>query len=713
MADQIKYSRQTVNIWFPNQVEPELPLRSQYKLLSDYERDLKVFTNYWKLEKERLLNGFKIADNKVYISGWLYWNTVYWNIERYKTINNRRTKTVSTPEFRDIDWEMSINREKALDQGKFIMLVGARNFGKSVWDSSIAGYCYTLFDNSEVIISAGHQTDIKVVTDKIQTGLVYLHPIFKKQRLKNDWGKEVRAGFKDKKSGDVSEKSSNSRIAICNYEAGNNTMATNGRRPMFHVIDEIGKISNFIGCVKDSDGCWWDTDEIKPGEAVMPSCLPMFTGTGGDMEVGKEASDMFFKPDGYNLLEFDDEWEHTGKIGWFMPVTKARFEFKKPMKLSQYLNIQHPELDKINILVSDEKECLKKFVEPKRKEAEKTGSTKAILKHKAYWPTKPSESFLTISQNDFDIESAKSQQIKLRNNNITGTPIELIYDANDKLIHKISDKHPISEFPIISDSPIGCIVMYEAPISNPPYGLYVIGVDPYKQDTAKYSDSCGAVYVFKRIHDIQSEQYQDMFVAQYVGRPNTLNEWCEIARRLTKYYNARVFCENEDKGFIDYMILKNEGYYLEDQPEWIKDISPNSNVQRAKGIHATPAIKAHIRGQLKMYLDETLIKEELPDGTIKETRGVSKILDSILLEEIIKFNKTGNFDRIIAAGLAITLARKMDPVIKVGEDYESEIYASLVSNMRGGSSVISSFGNNNSNNNSSRNNNNRNRFNLF
>ncbi len=46
---------------------------------------------------------------------------------------------------------------------------------------------------------------------------------------------------------------------------------------------------------------------------------------------------------------------------------------------------------------------------------------------------------------------------------------------------------------------------------------------------------------------------------------------------------------------------------------------------------------------------------------------MAKILDPLLLEEMIQYNETGNFDRIIAAELAIGLAMKLDPIIgKVG-----------------------------------------------
>ena len=55
---------------------------------------------------------------------------------------------------------------------------------------------------------------------------------------------------------------------------------------------------------------------------------------------------------------------------------------------------------------------------------------------------------------------------------------------------------------------------------------------------------------------------------------------------------------------------------------------------------------------------------------------MSKIFDPVLLEEIIQYNDEGNFDRIIAAELAIAQALKMDPIIgKVGGSGDDRVKA--------------------------------------
>lgn len=673
------YQRPTKNIWFPYQKEPSI-------------KDKLLFQGYWQREKERLMHGFYLADNRVYIPGWLYWHTVYWTIEIDAKVGGKSFKGLGQPLFRDLDWEMGVNKERAEKEKKYIELVGSRRFGKSVWDSSMAAYYYTLFDNSESCISAGNSGDISVVTKKIETGLTHLHPVFQKQRIKNNWSIEIRAGFKDKKTGNPSANSSNSRVLMRNFQDGNNTMACNGLSPKFHVIDEIGKIPNFINCVQDTEPCWYNADGMFS--------VVIFSGTGGDMEVGKDAGDMFFSPGGYGILEFDDIWEHRGKVGWFVPATKARNEYKEPKTLAEYLNIDHPDLREIIILVSNEQKCMDEFITPMREDAARSGNPSRILKNKAYWPIKPSECFLVLSQNPFDTEECEKQLFKIKHQGVkTGTPVILKEDKTGRVYHEFvreDETYPITEFPVKSQDPKGCVVIYEFPVSNAPWLLYVGGIDPYKQDQAKFSDSLGAIYIFKRIHNILDEKFQDMIVAQYVGRPSNKIEWYENARMLLKYYNALALCENEDVGFIDYMLYtKKEGHYLADQPEWIKEVHPNTTVKRKKGVHVTPQLRAHYNGFLLNYQREPVFMESNEDGSEqKEVLGTCRILDQMLLEEMIKYNQTGNFDRVVAASLAITLARKLDPDINI-QSNEDEVRSAYFERKKGNTmfnSVASLFG---------------------
>lgn len=657
------------NIWFKNQKEP---------ILTDDPLDVVLYKAFWKKEKDRCVNGFYLADGQVFVPGRLYFHTVYWKIAMYVVLpNNKKVRQIATPLLRDIDWDIFTDLEKCNDDGKFYALVGSRDFGKSIVAGSCAGHQYTFYPNSECVISGGATNYIKLATDKIEDGLLNVHPIFKKQRLVSDWKKEVRAGWKDKSTKLPNSKSSNSRILVRNYQEGTDTMAANGTRPSFHLIDEIGTLPNLIGCIKDSDGCWWS------GGGNKPSCLTMFCGTGGDMNKGKEAAEVFFAPYSYNILEFENEWEGGNKIGRFISALRAKMAYKDPKTLGDYLGINHPDLEDITILVSDEERAKKEWWDVEYDKAVKSGNSKTVLKFKAYWPLKPSDSFIVLTHNDFNTEAAKTQQAKLRALEAKPQCVEIYHDG-ESLTWKPSLKLAITEFPVKTQDKDAPVQIWEFPIENPPFGLYVAGVDPYRQGEAQYSDSLGAVYIFKRMNSITGEGYQNMFVAALAARPESKDRWNETARNLIKFYNARTLCENDEMSFIDFMIAKGDGHYLEDQPEWLKEYVPNTTVKRDKGIHRSSlTIRNFLDGTFKSYLDEIIHiqKDPITNSVIKETTGVSRIQDIMLLEEVCKFSKDTknkvNTDRVIAAELAVALAFKLNPILGSTKTEENDRVKSL------------------------------------
>ena len=117
------------------------------------------------------------------------------------------------------------------------------------------------------------------------------------------------------------------------------------------------------------------------------------------------------------------------------------------------------------------------------------------------------------------------------------------------------------------------------------------------------------------------------------------------------------------------MKAKGDAHYLEKQPEWLKEVVPGTTVKRDYGVHrSADKIRDYLHNCLKKYMEDVVYQEKDDDGNIiKEITGVSKIFDPVLLEEIIQYNDQGNFDRIVAAELAIAQALKMDPILgKVG-----------------------------------------------
>ena len=636
--------------WFINQ--PRIP---------DKESDeYKAFFNF---HKELCLNGAMMGG--VYINPFLYWHLNFWNTE-VDVIDERGriSQKYANPYLRDNEWLITNEIDRAQQEKKGLVILGIRRLAKSVIESSYIAWGATFDENSQNIIAGLNAPDIKLITDKIDKGLNFLPEAWRWQRIEDNWKNQVSLGIKTKSG----ERIPFSQILIRNLDEGNNEEAIVGTKPRKLIIDEIGKGSFLRGFQAAVPGF---TTPFGWG------CSPILTGTGGDMKKFMDAKSLMFDVDNFNFLTYNNEKDDKRVHGLFISY-KYRMESKEDSTLGAFL--KEPltsDLHNVKMLVSNEEKA-KEITTGNLERLKKAGDRIAYLKEKMYYPLEVDDIFLNEDTNIFDIEAAKRQKTRLLNNERTGTPVILFQDEN-KIGHEFTDKQPITNFPLknsdLKDAPV---VIYEFPIENPPYGLYVAGVDPYRQGQSAYSTSLGSVYIYKRMHDITGEKYQDMFVASYCARPDKKETWEEQARLLIKYYNARTLCENDDISFIEYMKAKGDAHYLEKQPQWLMEVVPNTTVKREYGIHrSAQKIIDYLHNCLKKYMEETIHKETDENGNvIREVMGVSKVFDPVLLEEIIQYNDSGNFDRIVAAELAIAQAMKMDPIMgKVGGSGDDRVKA--------------------------------------
>ena len=637
----MNYQNLQYSEWFINQ-----------KRIPDKESE--EHKEFFDFHKEVCMNGCTL--DGVYINPFLYWHLNFWHtevdvIDEYGRINQK----YANPLLRDNEWLVTNEIDRAHKEKKGLVILGIRRFAKSVLEASYIGHGATFDENSQNIIAGLNAPDIKLITDKIDKGLNFLPPEWRWQRVEDNWKNQVTLGIKTKSGTRIPF----SQILIRNLDGGNNEEAIAGTKPRRLIIDEIGK-GNFL----------------RGLQAAIPGfttpfgwgCSPILTGTGGDMKMFMDAKSLMFDVDNFNFLTYNNAKDEKRIHGLFISH-KYRMEAKEESTLGSFLHQRKASpLHEIPMLVSNEEKATE-ITNDILERLKKAGDRVAYLKEKMYYPQDVDDIFLNEDTNIFDIEAAKRQKYRISEQEKTGTPV-ILYDDGDGVKHEFTDKLPITNFPLkqtdIKDAPV---VIYEFPIENPPYGLYVAGIDPYRQGKSAYSSSLGSVYIYKRMHAISGEKYQDMFVASYCARPDKKETWEEQARYLIKYYNARALCENDEISFIDYMINKGDAHYLERQPQWLKEIVPNTTVRRGYGIHrSSEKIRDFLHSCLKKYTEEVVHEETNEEGeVISQTKGMAKILDPVLLEEMIQYNESGNFDRIIAAELAIGLAMKLDPLIgKVG-----------------------------------------------
>lgn len=252
----------------------------------------------------------------------------------------------------------------------------------------------------------------------------------------------------------------------------------------------------------------------------------------------------------------------------------------------------------------------------------------------------PSEACLSFNGNIFPKKQLQEQLALLRTNkNLSNYKQvgDLEFDRDGNLHWVMKKTGDITHYPLSKDDdPTGSIVIWEHPNKEASAGLYIAGIDSYDYDQSG-TNSLGSCFIYKRTQSL--ENYSDIIVAEYTGRPESAEIFYENVRKLLLYYNARAMYENQNKGIFVYFTQKHCDYLLADQPDIINDIVGNSKVQRKKGCHMNKQIKQWGEGLIKDWLNDL-------DSTGK--KNLYNILSEPLLEELISYNDVGNFDRCMS-----------------------------------------------------------------
>ena len=621
------------------------------------------YTSFWENEDKKITEGVTI--NGFYFSPFIYWHLNYASLYLDIQQGKRVVRQLGRPQLWDTYFEVdnAITKAETHEDGKKgVVIVGSRRISKSMLTSSYIAHKAVTLKGGDHLISALNQPDLSNTTQAVDLTLRNLPDYFRFPRIEDDWKRQVTLGYKDKKTNQRHEWS---KIHVRNFNEGNNTEAAAGLTLSSFMLEEGGK-GDMLSCLAATIPCFDSPYGWR--------CSPIVIGTSGDMTKAGDLEELFNNPEAYNFLPV--EVNETGKsYGLFIPGTKSLKVPKTPTPLGLYLEKDTPsELDNITMWMADEDKG-KEMILKNREQVKKASGLEAYLKEVMYYPLTHEECFLELSQNIFPVDLLQEQLTKLVSQEIKADNVELFLDTTGRVKHKFTDKKAVENFPTKpSDNIEGCVQIWEYPLSEAPYGLYTAGTDPYKQSQAHYSTSLGSTYIYKRVHDLSGEGWQNIVVAAYTGRPKKIETWYETTKLLLKYYNAKVLVENMDYGFIQHCVDKNEAAkLLERTPTFLNDIHPNSTVNRDYGIHMTKDIKNYILSLIIEYITEVIDVERDESGNIiKEKLGVTRILDPLLIKELIKFTPKLNVDRVISFGLTLAMAKSLNTQVKIGNNTSDE-----------------------------------------
>lgn len=618
-----------------------------------YPESTSEYFKYWDEERRRCIEGYT-ADDGDFISGYNYFYLNYCPIQRITnktftradgTTYNKRINEVNFPDFWDYDYYYFSAVQEAEEQGKHLCVLKSRRRGYSFKGGSMACRNYYLIPNSKTFVYAANKqylTEDGILTkawdymDFIDKNTAWgkkrsVNTQMRKRAgfyIKDEYGNQIEMGYKSE---------------ITGVTLKDNPSSIRGKRANLIMFEEGGSMSEL--------GAAWQI--ARPSvEVDGVAFAPMIIwGTGGD-EDSKFATlkDMFYNPKGYNCLEFDNIWDEAAtstKCGFFVP---------------QYTNMDIRDEHGTRLYMDNDgntlyKPAIEYILAERQKVIENATSNAAIDRYVAERPITPAEAMLEFNGNIFPKKELQEQlsllrtNKKLQNHKQVG---DLVQQPDGTIKWVIKKNGDITHYPLKQgEDPTGSIVIWEHPNKDASPGLYIAGVDSYDYDESS-TTSLGSCFIYKRVQSI--EQYSDIIVAEYTGRPKSAEEFYENVRKLLLYYNARAMYENQNKGIFVYFTNKHCDYLLADQPDIINDIVSNSKVNRKKG--------CHMNKQIKQW-GEGLIKDWLNDENSAGKKNLYNIMSEPLLEELIAYNDIGNFDRCLTKGTLITTDKGDVPIEEI------------------------------------------------
>lgn len=483
----------------------------------------------------------------------------------------------------------------------------------------------------------------KGTVDEVASPLFkHMSGVLSPNNIKNPWRHE----YEKKIGGEYKKVGSGSNVKHGIFTA-ENPEATAGGRYSVIVIEECALTERLLTVKGSSDATMRTDGTDKYGSMLM-------IGTGGNIQKIVETEIIFKDPSGFDCLEFDDEWENTGKIGWFVPAYYADRKYKDEEGNTKL------------------EEAYRNY-EKRREEKKKAKSRTALDLEMMNYPIVPSEIFLNKTNNNYPIVDLKKRLSELlTNDSILNNSYKghFVINSNGEIQFEAQDKEPIREFPLKSEHAHnieGCVEIYYMPqkdgdgnvISN----RYIAALDPVDDDdNTDVNTSLQSFFIF--------DTHMDRIVLEYTGRTKYAKDFYEQCRRALIFYKAELLYENQKKGIYTYFDNKNSTYLLADTPKQLKDmdiIKGNDVGNKSKGVA--------VNAQINKWGREELFPSWLSQQAYNAPEGVTNALllrSPALIRECILYNPELNTDRVSACGL-LMIFRELK--LKFVNNEKKEIYS--------------------------------------
>lgn len=411
----------------------------------------------------------------------------------------------------------------------------------------------------------------------------------------------------------------------------NNWQKARGKRGQLILWEEMGKFPN-------ADLAWEVArPSMEQGDITFGTMIGF--GTGGTKDANFEAlKNIFFDPEQYNVIAFDNVWDPgalSTLCGFFTPA---------------YKDIAFTDTDG-----NSNEQLARAYYDGERDLAKKAKDPTLLPRKKAEKPYNPREAVLQAGNNIFISDVLVRHRDKVRETRQYETLAQKgIFDRQGAVLRFLVRESliPIHEYPHKNkyDGLDGAVLIYQEPYKRDaiiPKDLYKICVDTYRHDQTT-GDSIGSIYVIKQANNFTPDR-GDLIVACYNARPQEQEDFNKVLFQLAEYYEAEVAFENDEPGdVIGFAKRHKKLSYLADEFELAFDETIKTSVQskRSFGMHMGSGKENRRKNQGDLYIKRWLYTIRYTTETGEVYLNLHTIKDLGLLEELCAYNPDGNFDRI-------------------------------------------------------------------
>jgi hypothetical protein len=600
------------------------------------------YGTFWKQELHRWKYGLVRPSDGEWIPGelYFYWNySPIWLVEQAGTQSDgvksqgERVRKFAKPWLGDYLFHHYV--EQCKRRGKHGKMLKCRGVGASFKAASWSPrniYVYPGSGNPNFHLASdkGFLSGDKGIWGKIVDCLDWIAETtpLERMRVVDRAGStlEIQLGFKDEYGVRKGNLASVHGISL----KDNPDKARGIRGPLIH-YEEDGLFNNLEKA--------WNVNRkaVEDGNTTFGFMIAMGTGgvEGGSFE-GSEK--LFYSPGAYNVYGipnvFDKNANGDTLCGFFWGAYMNR-------KNCYDEEIGEPDVIKALIEILSDRHLVKYS----------STDPSAITQKKAEECITPQDAIMRTEGTVFPVSDLKDylETIMVRKESFLAEHYvgELVRTGDGKLKWRLNnDKFPLRSYDKDTANREGCLEIFEMPSTNADgeiaNGRYIAGIDPIDADS-------GTSLFSIQVMDL----FTDRIVAEFSGRPRLAEEAYEISLRLLEFYNAVANYEKNLKGLFSYFDKKNALFRLCDTPQILKDMQMTKDMgygNTSKGTMANAEVNKWGRKLQADWMNTPVEDEENP-GKLKlhTLRGLAYI------EECIKWNSDGNFDRVSAGGMLFIL----------------------------------------------------------